>query len=76
MKHVYSAQNGLEAQLIVDLLTHRGIFCQVNGAFLQGGMGELPALGLVRVMVSDEDFMSASALIDRWDKGEMAIDVE
>ncbi|WP_320819069.1 DUF2007 domain-containing protein [Thalassolituus sp.] len=71
MKLVYSAQNALDAQLAVDVLNQRGIFSQVDGAYLQGGMGELPALGLIRVMVSDDDFIVASTVISSWEKGQL-----
>ncbi|OYW32555.1 MAG: hypothetical protein B7Z51_03040, partial [Methyloversatilis sp. 12-65-5] len=34
---------------------------------LQGGMGELPAAGLVRLMVDDHHYSAGRAVIERWE---------
>lgn len=34
---------------------------------MQGGVGELQTMGLVRVMVEEKDHIEAKAIIDQWD---------
>lgn len=53
--------------MLADVLKQEGITAQVMGSFLPGAMGELPAAGLVRLMVDDEDFDRARAVIGRWE---------
>ena len=64
MKIVYRAENVLDAQLVHDLLEQAGIQAFVNGGLLQGGIGELPASGLVTVTVADEDAAAALKVVD------------
>jgi|SRR5688572_22082091 len=54
--------------MLQDLLQQRGIHARLEGAGLQGAIGELPAIGLVRLLVEDEDFAAARAVIDEWEK--------
>ena len=51
-----------------DLLKQRGISARLDGAGLQSGVGELPAVGLVRLVVDENDFDAARAVIDEWEK--------
>lgn len=67
MKTVYEAANAVEAHMLQDLLRSAHISARVDGAFLQGAMGELPAAGLVRVVVEDEDWTRARAEIEHWE---------
>jgi hypothetical protein len=67
MKMLYQASNGIEAHMILDLLEQEGLVGRVDGEYLQGGVGELPAAGLVRVMVREQDYAAAKAIVDRWD---------
>ena len=53
--------------MILDLLQQQGLAGRVDGEYLQGGIGELPAAGLVRVMVEEQDYAAAKAIIDKWD---------
>ncbi len=53
--------------MILDLLRQQGLAGRVDGEYLQGGIGELPAAGLVRVMVEEQDYAAAKALIEQWD---------
>jgi hypothetical protein len=69
MKAAYQAENGLDAKLVSDLLTQFGIDNEIRGQYLQGGIGELPAGGFVRVIVDDNDFDKARALVEKWDAG-------
>jgi hypothetical protein len=68
MKTVYKAANSIEAHLIVNLLAQNGIQSWVQGEYLQGAMGELPAMGLVRVSVPDDDFEQARQIIDEQER--------
>lgn len=72
MKTLYQAANSLEAHMILHLLEQQGITGRVDGEYLQGGVGELPAAGLVRVMVAEEDYAAAKVIIDRWDAAQPA----
>ncbi|MDX1569035.1 MAG: DUF2007 domain-containing protein [Xanthomonadales bacterium] len=64
MKIVYRAENIIDANLVRDQLTQAGIQSFVNGSYLQGGVGELPASGLVHVTVADEEFEEARKIVD------------
>jgi hypothetical protein len=66
VESVYEAVNGVEAHMIADLLAQQDITSRVDGTFLQGAVGGLPASGLVRVMVEPEDHGAARAIIDEW----------
>lgn len=63
----YEAANGLEAHMIADLLKQEGIEAEVSGQHLQGAVGELPAAGLVRVLVEEDQYLQARAIIQRWE---------
>ena len=67
MKCVYDAANSLEAYMILNLLEVEGIAGRVEGEHLQGGVGELQAMGIVRVMVNTVDYDQAKKLVREWD---------
>lgn len=67
MRTVYEAANTLEAHMLLDLLQQQGFDARIEGAALQGAAGELPAGGLVRVVVADEQVFAARAFVKRWD---------
>ena len=67
MKTLYQAANAIEAHMLCDLLKREGIVAHIQGEHLQGAMGELPAAGLVRLVVDDPDSARARELVDRWD---------
>lgn len=68
MKTVYRPANGIEAYMLRDLLAQDGIDAHVMGASLEGAIGELPAAGLVRLEVAEEDYAKARALLVEWEK--------
>ncbi len=72
MKHVYDAANSLEAHMVLDLLRQQGIHGQVEGEYLQGAMGALPATGLVRVVVDEADHAAAERVITHWNQAQPA----
>ncbi len=49
-----------------------GVFLQ--GAALQGGLGEAPATGYLSIRVEDENASAAKTLLARYDRGELPID--
>ncbi|WP_456372525.1 putative signal transducing protein [Thiolapillus sp.] len=65
MTPVFDALNSLEAHLVKIRLIGEGIEAQVGGDYLQGAMGELPALGFLKVWVEDRDAPRAKAIIAR-----------
>jgi hypothetical protein len=67
MKCVYEASSGLDAHMILNLLEHRDISGRIEGEYLQGGIGELSAMGFVRVLVADEDYAEAMQIIGEWE---------
>ncbi len=66
MRVIYEPAHSIEANLIVGLLLQAGIESHIAGEYLQGGAGELPAFGLMRVMVADGDANAARQLIEEW----------
>ncbi len=67
MKCVFDASSNIEAHLVMHQLQQAGIAAAIEGEFLQGGIGELPAAGNVRVVVPDEDVAEARQVIADWD---------
>lgn len=53
--------------MLQDLLQQQRISSFVHGEHLQGAMGELPAAGLIRLVVNDADYAQARAVVERWD---------
>jgi hypothetical protein len=67
MKLLYEAQNSLEAHMILHMLEQAGLSARIDGEYLQGGIGEIQAIGLVRVMVEDSDYAEGRSIIQEWD---------
>ncbi|HEY9199630.1 MAG TPA: DUF2007 domain-containing protein [Gammaproteobacteria bacterium] len=67
MISVFEAASSLEAHMILNLLKQEGIEARVEGDYLQGGIGELQAIGLVRVVVDEADQTQALAIIRAWE---------
>jgi hypothetical protein len=67
MKSVYEASTGLDAHMILNLLEQRGITGRIEGEYLQGGIGELAAMGFVRVLVAEENYAEAKQIISEWE---------
>lgn len=70
MKTLYEASSAVEGHMLQDLLQQEGISARLDGAFLQGAMGGLPASGLVRLVVDDADYERGRAIIERWEGAE------
>ena len=73
MKVVYEASNSLEGHMIANLLEQANIFAQVGGDYLQGGVGELQAFGLVKVRVNSDDFEQAREIVRQWEAGQAKV---
>lgn len=67
MKTVYEAASAIEAHMLVDLLKQEEIEAHIQGEALQGAMGEIPANGLVRLVVPEDKHAAARAFIERWE---------
>lgn len=67
MRTLYEASSAVEAHMLVDVLRQQGLTAHLHGEALQGAMGELPAAGLVRLVVDDADYPAARAAIERWE---------
>jgi hypothetical protein len=67
MKCVYEASNLLEAHVIQGLLEQHRISAFIEGEYLIGAVGELPASPLVRILVNDDDFSAGASLMRDYD---------
>lgn len=66
MKTLYQAANAVEAHMLVDFLKQEGInTAHIHGEHLQGAIGELPEAGLIRLVVDEEDYEVARAVIEQ-----------
>ncbi len=74
MKCVYEVSNGLDAHMILGLLEQQRIPGRIEGEYLQGGVGGLQAMGLVRVLVSEADYAEARNIIGEWESLQPAPD--
>jgi hypothetical protein len=70
MQIVYRAANLADAHLLRQLMEAEGIPAFVQGEYLQGAVGELPANTEVLVHVPDEHVEAARAIVDDWDNSE------
>jgi hypothetical protein len=74
MRSVYEASTGLDAHMILSLLEQQRISGRIEGEYLQGGVGGLQAMGLVRVLVSEADYADAKKIINEWESIQPASD--
>ena len=70
MRAIYEPANCIEASVIVGLLKQIGIEAHVAGEHLQGGAGQLPVFGVLRVMVEEHHAERARQFIEDWDAAE------
>ena len=68
MLKVFTARDITEAHIVKGMLESYGIPAQVDGAYLQGGFGELPVIDLITVSVAKEQYLHASKLIEAYDQ--------
>ena len=67
MKCAYEAAHSVEGHMVANMLEQHGLDARVDGEHLSSGVGELPATGLVRVMVNDGDEARAREIIRDWE---------
>ncbi len=67
MRLLYEASNTLEGYMVLNLLEQAGLSARIDGEYLQGGIGELPAMGIVRVMIDEKDYAEGKEIIQEWD---------
>jgi hypothetical protein len=70
MKTLYEAANSLEAHMLVDLLKQDGLHAHIQGEHLQGAVGEIPAAGLVRLLIDEQQYDQARRVVIEWEKGQ------
>ena len=73
MKSVFETSIGIEAHMIKNMLAMNEVVSEIFGEHLQGGVGDLQAMGFIRVMVADEDFPSAQKIVADWEASQPSI---
>jgi hypothetical protein len=68
MKIIYSPQNGIEAGIVKGLLEASGIDATINGHYLSGAIGELPAMGMITISVREAQAEGAKKLIAEYER--------
>lgn len=63
MQRIYEPQDLLEAQMLLGMLASEGVEAHLLGDALLGAVGELPAAGLLSLLVADEHAQNARQLI-------------
>lgn len=74
MQRIYEPEDLLQANLLINMLANEGIEAHLQGADLVGGMGELPALGLLAIWAADEDVQRAIFLIQEYEQAQPCAD--
>ena len=71
---VYEAKSSIDANIIQDILLMEGINSHIMGSYLEGGVGELQPMGLIKLITDEKDFQRAKQIIAEWesDKPEQA----
>lgn len=63
MQRVYEPQDLMEGELLLCMLASEGIEAYLTGQHLTGAVGELPACGLLGLMVENAQAQGAQQLI-------------
>lgn len=66
MQCVFEGNNSIETKLIEDMLENQGISTLTRGESLEIATGELPAQGLIKILVEDEDKFKAREIISEF----------
>jgi hypothetical protein len=74
MISIYRGSDYFEAQLLRDLIEQDGLQVFLQGAALQGGLGELAAIGHLSIMVNDVDQSRARDIILAYERGDFALE--
>ena len=65
MRSAYRADNLFDAHLVKDALEAEGIPAFIAGEYLTGGVGQLPAVDYLAVMVPESGMAAASGIVHR-----------
>lgn len=63
MQKIYEPENLMEGELLQGMLASEGIQAYLTGGHLLGAVGELPALGLLGLLVDNDQVERARQLI-------------
>lgn len=63
MRIIYRAQNLVDAHLVKDALEHAQVPAFISGEYLIGGVGQLPALDYVAVLVPESSVDAAEPIV-------------
>ena len=63
MQRIYEPQDLLEAELLLGMLASEGVEAHLAGRHLLGAVGELPARGLLGLLVEDEEAERARRVV-------------
>jgi hypothetical protein len=63
MQRIYEPQDVMEGELLLGMLASEGVEAFMTGQHLAGAVGELPACGLLGLMVEDAQAERAQQLI-------------
>ena len=74
MISVFRGSDYIEAQLLAGLMKQAGLGVFLQGALLQGALGEVPPMGHLSILVDESDRTAAEHLIAAYERGELAID--
>lgn len=70
MQRIYEPRDLLEAEMLRGMLAAEGVEAYLTGRHLIGAVGELPAAGLLGLMVADEQAGRARELIAEYNGAE------
>ncbi len=76
MKSVYRGSDYFEAQLLTGLMEQAGLQVFLQGIALQGGLGEVPAMGHLSITVNDADQGRAAEIIAAYERGDYELEDE
>ncbi|WP_447589780.1 putative signal transducing protein [Aquipseudomonas campi] len=63
MQRIYEPQDLIEGELLLAMLASEGVDAHLTGSHLLGALGDLPAFGLLGLLVENEDAERARQLI-------------
>ncbi|GLQ49492.1 DUF2007 domain-containing protein [Dyella flava] len=68
MRIIYRAQNLIDAHLVKDALESAEVPAFISGEYLTGGVGQLPALDYVAVLVPESSVDVAEPIVQEIDR--------
>jgi hypothetical protein len=63
MRIIYRAQNLIDAHLVKDALESAEIPAFISGEYLTGGVGQLPAMDYIAVLVPESSVEAAESIV-------------